>query len=216
MKIAILGTGMVGNAIGTRLIELGHNVMMGSRTKNNEKATAWASNAGNKASTGTFSEAAAFGEIIFNCTKGEVSIEALKQAGENNMKGKTLIDLANPLDFSQGMPPTLIPELCNTNSLGEEIQKTFPSVNVVKTLNTMNCNLMVNASLVPGDHDVFVCGNNENAKTQTKEVLVCFGWKNTVDLGDIKAARATEKLLPIWLKLWGVYQTPNFNFKIVK
>lgn len=216
MKIAILGTGMVGNTIGTKLAELGHEVMMGSRTKENEKATTWAAKANGKVSTGTFAEAAAFGEVIFNCTKGEISLDALKLAGENNMNGKVLIDLANPLDFSKGMPPTLIPDLCNTNSLGEEIQKRFPAVKVVKTLNTMNCNLMVNASLVPGEHDVFVCGNDADAKEKTKQILGWFGWKNPVDLGDITASRATEKLLPIWLRLWGAYQSPNFNFKIVR
>jgi 8-hydroxy-5-deazaflavin:NADPH oxidoreductase len=216
MKIAILGTGMVGNAIGTKLITLGHEVMMGSRTKGNEKAQEWATKSGSKASTGTFAEAAAFGELIFNCTKGEVALDALKIAGEENMKGKTLIDLSNPLDFSMGMPPVLIPSLSNNNSLGEEIQRTFPSVKVVKSLNTMNCNLMVNSSIVPGEHDVFLCGNDNDSKTKVKEVLGWFGWKNPIDLGDITASRATEAMLPVWLRLWGVNQTPNFNFRIVK
>lgn len=216
MKIAVLGTGIVGNTIGSKLVELGHEVMMGSRTKNNEKAAGWAAKSGSKASSGTFAEAAAFGEIIFNCTKGEIALEALKLAGEENMSGKVLIDLSNPLDFSKGMPPSLIPALSNTNSLGEEIQKNFPSVKVVKTLNTMNCNLMVNASLVPGEHDVFVCGNDTSAKQKAKEALGWFGWKNPIDLGDLSGARATEMLLPIWIRLWGAYGSPNFNFKIVK
>src|ERR1700752_3270848 len=126
MKIGIIGTGVVGSAIGTRLVQIGHEVMMGSRTANNEKAAQWVKASGNKASQGTFADAAAFGEIVFNCTKGEISLEALKLAGEKNLKGKVLVDVANPLDFSKGMPPILTPSLCNTNSLGEEIQKAFP------------------------------------------------------------------------------------------
>src|SRR2546423_638173 len=126
MKIAILGTGIVGNTIGSKLIELGHDVKMGSRTANNEKAAEWVKKAGGKASQGTFADAAAHGEIIFNCTSGGVSLDALKMAGANNMKGKIIVDVSNPLDFSKGMPPTLHPHLSNTTSVGEEIQKAFP------------------------------------------------------------------------------------------
>lgn len=216
MKIAVLGTGNVGNTIATKLTQLGHDVKMGSRTANNEKAAAWVKTAGNKASQGTFADAAAFGEIIFNCLNGMASLEALKMAGAENMKGKVLIDIANPLDFSKGFPPTL--SVCNDNSLGEQIQKAFPNINVVKTLNTMNCLLMVNPSLVPGDHSVFVSGNDEAAKSKTKEILKSFGWKdnNIIDLGDITTARGTEQLLPVWVRLYGKFQSPNFNFNIVK
>ncbi len=216
MKIAILGTGMVGNAIGTKLTALGHEVKMGSRSKTNEKAIAWTNAAGPNASHGTFAEAAAFGEIIFNCTKGEASVEALKLAGEENSKGKILVDISNALDFSRGMPPTL--SICNDDSLGETIQRAFPDVKVVKTLNTMNCNLMVNAAGVAGDHNVFVSGNDVNAKTEVKKLLNGFGWsdKNIIDLGDISTSRGTEQLLPIWIRLMGTLGTPNFNFHIVK
>src|SRR2546428_1313443 len=141
MKIAVLGTGMVGETIATKLIELGHEVKMGSRTANNEKASAWAKKNASKASHNTFAESAAFGEIIFNCSKGVASLEVLKLAGAENLKGKTLIDVANPLDDSQGMPPSLA--VSNTDSLGEQIQRTFPDAKVVKTLNTMWCGLMV-------------------------------------------------------------------------
>ncbi|MBC7861574.1 MAG: NAD(P)-binding domain-containing protein [Bacteroidia bacterium] len=216
MKIGILGTGMVGSTIGSKLIALGHDVMMGSRTSTNEKAAAWVKSAGAKSSAGTFAEAAAFGEVIFNCTKGDATLDVMKLAGEKNLAGKILLDISNPLDFSKGMPPFLIPSLSNTNSLGEEIQKQFPATKVVKTLNTMNCNLMVDASLVAGEHDVFLCGNDDGAKQKVKEILGWFGWKNPIDIGDLTGARATEMMLPIWLKLWGVNQTPNFNFKIVK
>ncbi|CAN5910810.1 NAD(P)-binding domain-containing protein [soil metagenome] len=216
MKIAVLGTGMVGNAIGTKLIALGHEVKMGSRTNTNEKALAWVNSAGNNASQGTFEDSAAFGEILFNCTKGQASVEVLQLAGEKNLNGKILIDISNSLDFSKGMPPTL--SICNDDSLGETIQRAFPDVKVVKTLNTMNCNLMVNASVVPGEHNVFVSGNDPDAKTEVKKLLNDFGWNENsiIDLGDISTARGTEQLLPIWVRLMGTLGTPNFNFHIVK
>lgn len=217
MKIAVLGTGMVGTTIGSRLVELGHEVMIGSRTATNEKAVEFANSNGKNASAGTFEDAANFGEIIFNCTKGEVSIEVLKLAG-SGIDGKILIDIANPLDFSQGMPPCLIPALSNTNSLGEEIQKTFPTTRVVKTLNTMWCGLMVNPLMIGnGDHTNYISGNDAEAKTTVKTLLNEFGWKNEniLDLGDITNARGTEATLPIWLRVWGATNNGAFNFKII-
>jgi predicted dinucleotide-binding enzyme len=204
----------VGNTIGTKLIQLGHQVKMGSRSANNEKATAWVSTAGSNAFQGTFADAAAFGELIFNCTSGLGSLDAIKAAGETNLNGKILIDIANPLDFSKGMPPSL--SIVNTDSLGESIQRAFPKARVVKTLNTMTCYLMVNPSLVPGDHTVFMSGNEEEAKNKTKEILQSFGWKanNIIDLGDITTSRGTEQLLPVWIRLWGKLQNPMFNFYI--
>ena len=214
MKIAILGTGVVGNTIGSKLIDLGHEIKMGSRTANNPKALEWVTKHGTKASAGTFADAAAFGELVFNCTSGICSLEALKLAGEKNLSGKILIDVSNPLDFSKGMPPSLT--VCNTDSLGEQIQRAFANTKVVKTLNTINCKLMVDPSLVPGEHDVFISGNDAQAKEQVKEVLRWFGWKKSIDLGDITTARGTEQLLPIWIRLMGTLGTANFNFKIVK
>jgi predicted dinucleotide-binding enzyme len=206
---------MVGNAIGSKLVQLGHSVKMGSRTANNPKAAEWVKANGPSASQGTFADAAGFGEIVFNCTSGMGSLEALKLAGTANLRGKILIDIANPLDFSKGMPPTL--SVCNTDSLGEQIQRALPETKVVKTLNTTNCGIMVNPSLVPGDHDIFVCGNDADAKATATELLRnWFGWKSVIDLGDITNARGTEMLLPIWVRLFGAMQTPNFNFKIVK
>ena len=216
MKVGIIGTGVVGNAIGTKLVQLGHEVKMGSRVANNEKAVTWVKTNGGKASQGSFAEAAAFGEMVFNCTKGEISVDALKLAGADNLAGKVLVDVSNPLDFSKGMPPFLTPSLSNTNSLGEEIQKTFPNAKVVKALNTMNCNLMVNPKMVAGDHDVIICGNDITAKVKVADMLQTFGCTEVLDLGDITAARATEMLLPIWVRLMMKYQNPNFNFKIVK
>ena len=216
MKIGILGTGMVGSAIGTKCTQLGHDVKMGSRTATNEKAAAWVQKNGNHASQGTFADAAAFGEIVFHCTHGVDSLAALNLAGAHNLKNKILIDIANALDFSKGMPPSL--SVCNTDSLGEQIQRAFPEVKVVKTLNTMNCNIMVNPKLVAdGNHDIFISGNDASAKVKVTEILrEWFGWKSVIDLGDITTARATEMLLPIWITLMGKYQSPNFNFKIVR
>lgn len=216
MKIAVLGTGNVGNTIGSKLIEVGHTVMMGSRTSENEKSKAFVDKHHGKASAGTFVNAAAFGEIIFNCTAGIGSLEALKMAGEKNLNGKIIIDIANPLDFSKGMPPSLA--VCNTNSLGEEIQKAFPQAKVVKALNTMWCGLMVNPLLINGgDHSTFISGNDADAKEKVKEILKSFGWleKNILDLGDISKARGTEMYLPLWLSIYGATNNGAFNIKIV-
>jgi len=214
MKIAVLGTGMVGNAIATKLIQLGHQVMMGSRTVNNEKAKAWADQNGTNGSQGAFEDAAKFGEIVFNCTHGSATLDVLKQAGAENLNGKILIDISNPLDFSKGMPPTLF--VCNTDSLAEQIQRAYPQTKVVKTLNTINCNVMVNPSLIPGEHDVFVSGNDAGAKTKVKELLSAFGWKTIIDLGDITSARAAEMWVFIWVRLWGYAGNPNFNLHVAK
>lgn len=215
MKIGVLGTGVVGQTIASKLVQLGHEVKMGSRTAHHEKAVAWVKTAGPKASQGTFAEAASFGERVFNCTLGMASLAALQAAGAENLQGKILVDVANALDFSRGMPPTLA--VCNTDSLGEQIQRAFPGVKVVKTLNTMNCFVMVNPGMVAGDHDVFMSGNDGQAKAQVREMLTeWFGWKTVIDLGDITTARGTEQLLPIWIRLFGVVGHPNFNFKVVK
>jgi predicted dinucleotide-binding enzyme len=217
MKFAVLGTGMVGEAIGSKLIETGQSVMMGSRTADNEKAAAFVSkHKGRRASAGTFSDAAEFGEIVFNCTKGMEAMNVLKSVGEKKLDGKILIDVSNPLDFSKGMPPTL--SVCNTTSLAEEIQKKYPGARVVKTLNTMSSVLMVNPTMInEGDHNVFVCGNDTEAKKQVSRILKSFGWKgdNIIDLGDILSARGTEMLLPLWLRILGTKKSGAFNFKIV-
>ncbi len=216
MKIAVLGTGNVGDSIGSKLIEVGHTVMMGSRTADNEKARAFVAKHDGKASAGTFAEAASYGEIIFNCTAGVGSIEALKMAGEINLSGKIIVDIANPLDFSKGMPPSLA--ICNTSSLGEEIQKAFPQAKVVKALNTMWCGLMVNPAMINGgDHNTFVSGNDTDAKEKVNGILKSFGWseKNIIDLGDISKARGTEMYLPLWLSIYGATNNGAFNIKIV-
>lgn len=216
MNIGILGTGMVGKAIGTKLIKLGHSVKMGSRSAGNEKALAWVSEQSGNASAGTFKEAAEFGEIVFICTSGRHTLDAIESAGKNNFTGKTVIDVSNPLDFSKGMPPFLIPEYSNTNSLGEEIQKSIPDANVVKSLNTVNCEIMVNPGKLKEDTIIFVCGNNPDSKNIVSELLKTFGWKEIIDLGDITSSRATEMIIPFWVKIMSTLNTSQFNFKIVK
>ena len=215
MKFGVLGSGMVGSTIATKLVSLGHEVKMGSRDAANEKARAWVASAGRGASQGTFADAAVFGEIVFNCTAGMSSVEALKSAGESALRGKVLVDVANALDFSKGMPARL--SVSNDDSLGEMIQRTFPDVKVVKALNTVNANVMVNPGRIPGDHDVFVCGNDAGAKAQVVRLLKDeFGWKNVNDVGDITAARGTESYLHLWLRLYGALQTADFNIHVVR
>lgn len=216
MKIGVLGTGMVGRAIGTKLVALGHKVMMGSRTADNEKALEWVASVGEGASRGTFADAAAHGELLFNCTGGEVSVDAIGSARAEDLAGKILVDVANPLDFSRGMPPTLF--VFGTDSLGEQIQRAFPDARVVKTLNTVNCEVMVDPARVQGEHDVFVCGNDTAAKAGVAELLRSFGWPDDhiVDLGDISAARGVEAYLLLWLRLRGVTATGDFNIRVVR
>jgi predicted dinucleotide-binding enzyme len=215
MRIGILGTGVVGKTLGAKLTKLGHNVRMGSRSSGGEKARAWIKEAGGKSSEGTFADASAHAEIVFNCTSGMASLEALRAAGAKNLEGKTLIDVANPLDFSKGMPPTL--SVCNTDSLGEQIQRAFPTAHVVKSLNTVSANVMVNPSIIPGVHDMFVSGNDAKAKAQVIDLLKTgFGWKEVIDLGDITGARAQEMHLALWLRLFTKFQTPNVNIRVTR
>lgn len=215
MNLGVLGTGMVGATIANKLIALGHSVKMGARSATNDKAQAWAASTGANASFGTFTDAAAFAEVVFNCTRGDVTLEALHAAGSENLRGKILIDLSNPLDFSKGMPPTLFTG--NSDSLGEQIQRAFPDTRVVKTLNTISADIMVDPSRLPGDHDVFVSGNDAEAKATVTELLKeWFGWKSVIDLGDISTARGPESYLLLWLRLWGAVKTTNFNIKVVR
>jgi 8-hydroxy-5-deazaflavin:NADPH oxidoreductase len=217
MRIAILGTGMVANAIATSLVTAGHGVMMGSRNADSDAGQAWLHRVGGDARIGTFADAAAFGEIVFDCTNGANALAALRQAGAANLGRKILIQVGNPLDTSKGMPPSLT--VCNTDSLGEQIQREFPEVRVVKALNTVNCDIMVDPSRVPGDHDLFICGNDAAAKREVSDRLSeWFGWKpgNIIDLGDISNARGTEMFPALWVRLWGVVGTPHFNIHLVR
>lgn len=217
MKIAVLGTGMVGSTIGTKLVDLGHEVVMGSRTTDSEKGRAWVEKVGKeKAALATFSDAAERSELVFNCTAGVASLEALGQAGAHNLKGKILVDLSNPLDFSKGMPPRL--SVCNDESLAEQIQNAFPETRVVKTLNTMSNTVMVNPKKLSADSIVFVAGNDPEARAFVEKTILreWFGWTTVLDLGDIKAARGTEMFLPLWLRMWGALGTTEFNLALSK
>jgi 8-hydroxy-5-deazaflavin:NADPH oxidoreductase len=227
VRIGILGTGMVGKAIAARLTEQGHEVLVGTRDPSVTLAHDEPDRYGNPpfrvwkeqhpgVKLGSFADAAAHGELLVNATAGEASIDALRQAGEVGLAGKVLIDIANALDYSRGMPPT--PLVSTTDSLGERIQRAFPSARVVKALNTMNALLMADpGQLAGGDHTAFVCGDDAEAKALVTRVLTeAFGWRDVIDLGDLTAARATEMMLPIWLRLLGTLQTPMFNLKVVR
>ena len=215
MRIGILGTGVVGKTLGHKLAKLGNDVRMGSRKAGGEKAKAWVKDAGGKSSEGTFAETAAHSEMVFNCTSGMASLEALTAAGAKNLEGKTLVDVSNPLDFSKGMPPTFI--ICNTDSLGEQIQRAFPTAHVVKSLNTVTAAMMVDPSIIPGVHDMFVSGNDAKAKAQVINLLKTgLGWKEVIDLGDISGARAQEMLLALWVRLYMKLQTPNVNVHVAR
>ena len=214
MKIAVLGTGNVGQTIGAKLVSLNHEVIMGSRSADNEKAKNFAQQ--HSAKNGTFAEPAAQAEIIFNCVSGGASMQALQLAGTENLKGKILVDLSNPLDFSTG---TLRLSVCNDDSLGEQIQRAFPETKVVKTLNTLWCGLMINPLLIgEGNHQLFMCGNDSGAKTEVMTLLQTFGWNplNIMDLGDITGARGMEMYLPLWLRIYGVRKNGTFNMRIIE
>lgn len=215
MKVSVFGTGMVGVTIATKLIEEGHEVMMGSRSATNENAMKWAQDAGDKATCGTYEDAAKHADLYFNCTNGMGTLEALQSAGADHLADGVLIDVSNPLDFSKGMPPTLF--VSNDDSLGEQIQRTFPKLKVVKSLNTVNCEVMVDAKKVAGSHTIFMSGNDSGAKERVHGILAnWFGWSDIIDLGDITTARGTESLMPIWIRLWQTLGHANFNFKIVR
>lgn len=215
-KAAVLGTGMVGATIGNKLISLGYHVMMGSRTTTNEKAEAWSKKNGNTAGHGTFNDAAAFADIVFLCTKGVNTIDAINMIDQENLKNKVIIDISNPLDFSKGMPPFLSEKLVNTNSLGEEVQKLLPHSRVVKTLNIVNCEVMVEPSKSGGDPTMFLSGNDEDAKRTVQYILKEFGWNDIIDLGDITTARGTEMLLPIWVRTYIATKNGHFAFKVIR
>jgi predicted dinucleotide-binding enzyme len=212
MRIAVLGTGVVGRTLSEALIVTGNDVIMGSRSADNEEATAWSQAAGPSASNATFADAAAAAEVIVNATKALFSVDALQMAGAANLSGKVLVDVTNPVDFSVSPPSMLFPG----ESVAERIQSAFPDARVVKTLNTMNHDLMVEPSLVRGEHVVFLCGNDDAAKTIVRGLLEGFGWpdERILDLGPLAHARSVEMYLPIWASLQGVIGTEYFNIQV--
>ena len=214
MRVAVLGTGIVGRTLASALLSNGHEVRLGSRTAGNEAAVAWAEGIGGPASEGTFADAAGFGELVINATAGAASLEALEMAGSEQLAGKVLIDVANPLDSSRGMPPTLT--VCNDDSLGEQIQRALPDVRVVKTLNTVTAAVMVDPALVGGTHTIFLAGDDAGAKAQASELLQELGWPaaSILDLGDITAARGMEMYLALWLRLRSATGTAVLNVEV--
>jgi predicted dinucleotide-binding enzyme len=225
MNVGILGTGVVGRAHAEKLSKLGHQVVLGTQSVEKTLASKekdvmgsppfseWHKEHGT-IKLMTFAEAAAYGEIIYDALRGDIALSVLT-ALKQQLTDKILVDIANPLDFSKGMPPSLF--VCNTDSLGEQIQEALPNTHVVKTLNTTNAFLQVDPTqLANGDHHIFVSGNDDEAKAKVKEILKSYGWKNIIDLGEITTARGTEMLLPLWLRLWGALKNPMFNFKIVQ
>ena len=226
-NIGILGTGMVGQAIAAKLLELGYQVMVGTRDVNKTKARREPSPMGlppfsewhkkhPNAKLGSFEDAARFGELILLCIKGDATVDAVKLAKPENFNGKTVIDISNPLDFSKGMPPSLITHLSNTNSVGEELQRALPNAHVVKSLNIVNCEVMVNAKKSGGSPTMFVAGNSSSAKEEVTNMLRQFGWEDILDLGDISGSRGMEMMLPIWLRIWGATKNGYIGFKIVR
>jgi predicted dinucleotide-binding enzyme len=199
MRVAVLGTGTVGRAIAGKLTELGHDVRVGSRTAGEDKVT--------------FADAAAHGEVVFNCTSGSVSLDALAAAGEENLAGKLLIDVSNPLDHS-GEGVAMFTD--SRDSVGERIQRAFPAARVVKSLNTVNANVMVDPGSVPGDHVIFVAGDDDAAKDEARALLDEFGWPagRVIDLGDITGARGAEQYVLLWVRLMFATGVPAFNIEI--
>lgn len=227
MKIGVFGTGVVGQVIAEKLDSLGHEVVIGTRDVAQSLAREVKEGsprpslkdylaAHPKVKLATFSEAAAHGELIVNATNGFGALEVLKLAGEKNLGSKVMLDISNPLDFSKGFPPSL--SVCNTDSLGEQLQRAFAQVKVVKGLNTLTCFLMVDPRQLPGEHHIFLCGNDADAKAEVRKLLGSFGWTDAemLDLGDITNARGMEQVLPLWVRLYGSFQDPMFNFRIVR
>jgi predicted dinucleotide-binding enzyme len=216
VRIGVLGTGVVGRTLADKLVELGHEVRMGSRQGGNEAALEWVRSAGDLASEGTFAAAAEFGELVINATKGGASLDALRAAGADNLAGKVLVDVANALEFPEGAPPTL--SVANDDSLAERIQQAFPETKVVKAFNTVTASVMVAPDSLSESTNLFVCGNDAGAKAQVIELLETFGWLSgdIVDLGDITAARGPEMYLMLWIRLMGAQGTPQFNIRLVR
>jgi predicted dinucleotide-binding enzyme len=223
MKIGIIGTGVVGQTLGSKLIGQGHDVVLGTRDpdKLDDKkmfgATLrdWKAQTEGRGRVVTFKEAAAHGELLINATSGQVSLEALKLATADKVGGKVLLDVANELDFSKGMPPAVLAS--QERCLAEKIQAAFPNLKVVKSLNTINALVMTDpGSIGGGDHTVFVSGNDAGAKGQVTALLKGFGWTDVLDLGDLSTARGPEMYMAMWIRLWGATGSGQLNIKVVR
>lgn len=222
MRVGVMGTGTVGRTLAAATAGAGNEVTVGTRDvdtllarEGDDPFAAWAA-AHPEVRAATYAEAAADAELVFNATAGTASLAALDAAGSQNLRGKILVDVANPLDFSRGFPPSLT--VVNTQSLAEQIQLALPDTAVVKALNTVSASVMVAPrSVGDGDHDLPVCGNDDAAKTTVTQLLAgWFGWRSFLDLGDLSAARGMEAYLLLWVRLYGAVGTAMFNLKVVR
>ncbi|MFJ9819025.1 NADPH-dependent F420 reductase [Streptomyces sp. NPDC101151] len=213
MRYAVLGTGEVGRTLGGRLVELGYDVTLGSRTRDNPIAAEWATAAGGRAHAGAFSDAAAAADMVLTAVGGRVALDALRAAGAEHLAGKVVVDVCNPLSFEDGQ---LRLDPVESDSVAEQIQRAFPDARVVKAMNTVNCQVMVDPGRVPGEHNLFVCGDDAGAKQQVTELLGEIGWPagRVLDLGGIRSARAMEMLLPLWFGLFQKFGHADFNFEV--
>lgn len=213
MKIGILGTGDVGQALGIGFATLGHNVKMGSRDPNQEKVKAWVNKAGAKVSAGTFAEAAAYGELAVLCTIWTGAENAIRLAGPDNLAGKVVIDTTNPLDFSDGIPPKLT--VGHTDSAGEQVQRWLPNSRVVKAFNIVGNAHMFKPEFPGGPPDMFICGNDDQAKATITDVLKTFGW-SVIDIGGIECSRYLEPLAMVWIRHFFRVNSVNHAFKLLR
>ncbi len=211
MKIAILGTGDVGRGLADRLLTKGHEVRLGSRTADNPRATEWLKGAQGAASIDTFAGAADGAQLVMICVAGAHAL-SVAQGIAGVVQGTIVLDLSNPLDFSEGFPPRM--SVCNDDSLGEQIQRALPGARVVKALNTLAGPLMLDPGRLSGPHDVLLCGDDAEAKATVTELLASFGWDTPIDLGDISNARGLEMWLPLWTRLYRALGTGDFNLHI--
>ena len=199
MRIGIIGSGQVGQALGRGFAAAGHDVKLGSRTPDSEKVTTWVNETEGNTSAGTFRAVAAFGEMLVLATFWAGTEEAIELAGSEHFGGKTVIDVTNPMDFSLGMPPFLTHG--NNDSGGEQIQRWLPDAKIVKAFNIVGSADMVNPDFPGGEPDMFVCGDDPKARAEVAAICRAFGWKRVTDLGDIKAARHMEALANFWVNL---------------
>lgn len=212
MKIGILGTGDVGKALGRGFLALGHEVMMGSRSANSPKATEWARQSGTEAHAGTFTQAVDFGEVVVLATLGTVTEDAIRLAGTERFKGKLVLDTTNPLEFSE-KGPRLLGGV--GDSAGEKHQRLIPHALVVKVFNTVGNALMFQPRFSGGRPDMFLCGNDEGAKSRAAQICHDFGW-GTVDVGTIEASHYLEAMCLVWVMTGLKTNQWNQAFKLLR
>lgn len=218
MRYGVLGTGTAGRTIGGALVARGHEVTLGSRRAGGDVATAWVAEQrgrDGRAAEGTFADAAAASELAVNATAGAGSVDAVTSAAAQ-LDGTVLVDVANPLDFSGGLPPEVLAS--TRGSLAERIQAAVPGARVVKALNTMNAAVMVDPASLPGPHTVFVAGDDAAAKADVAAFLGELGWpaQDVLDLGGLASARGLELYLPFWLQIMAATGSPHFNIAVVR